>query len=115
MSAAVIALPTAAPAKVRQRPSQTRKADREALLRFPAIRKTATQRAKETRRELAMEADLPSLFLIVRAMGAAMDHSQRRRASLILALGADAVGGPEACAWFETFVSDPAKLIEGGE
>lgn len=115
MSAAVIALPTAAPKKVRQSPSRTRRADRKALLRFPDVRKTARERAQDSRIALALEADLPSFALIIAGLGRVLDKRQQRNLAMYLAVHADQTGGREAAAWFETFVTDPARSFEGGE
>lgn len=115
MSAAVIALPTAALKKVRQCRSRTKAADRDALLRFPDSYKTPKERQREERWAKAMEADLPSLFHIVMCMGRAMDKSEQRRTALYLACIADATGGPEAAAWFDCFVALPARTYEGAE
>lgn len=113
MTAAVVALPTAAPKKVRQSPSRTRAADRDALLRFPDRFKTPQERNRDERMALAMEADLPSLFLIVRAVAMGLDDREHSLAAVRLAMMAEQTGGAEAAAWFETFVTRCRRSQEG--
>lgn len=116
---AVVALPTAAPKKVRQQPSRTRAADRKALLRFPDVYKSAWQRERDARKAermaLAVQADLSSLFLIVKAMATTMSRADQRRIWMSLAFAAEHTGGPEAHAWWEQFIVDPNHSWKGDE
>lgn len=116
-TAAVVQLPTAAPNKVRQRWSQTRKAERDALLRFPHIYKSPLEREREAQRAerlaKAMEADVPAVLLMVRAIGQVLTKQDQLRAATGLALTADAHGGEAACAFWEQFVTLPGMSWKG--
>lgn len=86
MSASVVQLPTAAPRKVRQCWSRTRKADRDALLRFPDIYKTPLERSAEESALLLRQLEVTPALAIAVAMFQTMDHLDQIRVQAFIAM-----------------------------
>lgn len=102
----VIALPTAAPKKVRQCPSRTKAADWDALLQFPMERviqpSPYTERLKDQARTM-LELDSAAAIQAILAVYAVLPEDQRQR-SLGRLVGLSALnqrGAKCALAWLK--------------
>lgn len=93
MSAPVIPLPTAATRKVRQRWSKVRKADLDALLRFPQSRSLAPwQREALNSAKLVRDLERTPELLIVTAIFRALGDLDRIKVQAFIAMAAEREG-----------------------